>query len=48
VLALRIIANLTVEETAKVVGKRIGAVKATQRRGLLALRGHLDLERVTR
>ncbi len=48
VLALRIIANLTVEETANVVGKRIGAVKAVQRRGLLALRGHLDLERVTR
>jgi DNA-directed RNA polymerase specialized sigma24 family protein len=34
-------------ETAEVVGKRIGAVKAIQRRGLLALRSHIDLERVT-
>jgi RNA polymerase sigma-70 factor (ECF subfamily) len=48
VLALRIIANLTLEETANVVGKRVGAVKAAQRRGLLALRQHLDLEGVTR
>lgn len=47
VLTLRIIGNLTIKETAEVVGKRIGAVKATQRRGLLALRSHLDLERVT-
>lgn len=48
VLALRVIANLTIEETANVVGKRIGAVKAVQRRALVALRGHLELERVTR
>ena len=48
VLALRIIANLTLEETATVVGKRIGAVKAIQRRALLALKGHLDVEGVTR
>lgn len=48
VLALRIIANLTLEETANVVGKRVGAVKAAQRRGLLAVREHLDLEGVTR
>ena len=47
VLALRIIGHLTLEETASVVGKRVGAVKAAQRRGLLALREHLDLERVT-
>ena len=47
VLALRIIGHLTLEETAGVVGKRVGAVKAAQRRGLLALREHLDLERVT-
>ena len=47
VLALRIIGHLTLEETADVVGKRVGAVKAAQRRGLLALREHLDLERVT-
>ena len=48
VLALRIIANLTLEETANVLGKRIGAVKALQRRGLLAIRGVLDLERVSK
>jgi len=48
VIALRIIGNLTLEETANVVGKRVGAVKAAQRRGLLALRDHLDLEGVTR
>jgi RNA polymerase sigma-70 factor (ECF subfamily) len=47
VLSLRIIGHLTLEETAGVVGKRVGAVKAAQRRGLLALREHLDLERVT-
>jgi RNA polymerase sigma-70 factor (ECF subfamily) len=47
VLVLRIIGRLTLEETASVVGKRVGAVKAAQRRGLLALREHLDLERVT-
>lgn len=48
VLSLRIIGHLTLEETAEVVGKRVGAVKAAQRRGLLALREHLDLERVSR
>lgn len=48
VLSLRIIANLTLEETANVVGKRVGAVKAIQRRALIALRNHLDLEGVTR
>lgn len=42
VLALRIIADLTLEETAKVLGKRVGAVKALQRRGLLALRKIID------
>lgn len=47
VLALRIIGHLTLEETAGVVGKRLGAVKAAQRRGLVALREHLELKRVT-
>jgi RNA polymerase sigma factor (sigma-70 family) len=47
VLALRIIANLTLEETAQVVGKGVGAVKAVQRRALLALRAHIDLEGVS-
>lgn len=44
VLALRIIADLTLEETAKVLGKRVGAVKALQRRGLLALRKIMELD----
>ncbi len=48
VLSLRIIANLTLEETANVVGKRVGAVKAIQRRALIALRNHVDLEGVSR
>jgi RNA polymerase sigma-70 factor (ECF subfamily) len=47
VLSLRIIANLTLEETAEVVGKRVGAVKALQRRGLIALREHLEQDRVS-
>jgi len=37
VLLLRIVAGLTVEEVAEVVGKRAGAVKALQRRGLASL-----------
>lgn len=48
VLALRIIGQLTLEETASVLGKRVGAIKAAQRRGLLALSEHLDLTGVTR
>ena len=38
VLVLRIVADLSVEETAAVVGKGYEAVKALQRRGLAALR----------
>jgi RNA polymerase sigma factor (sigma-70 family) len=37
VLLLRILGGLTVEEVAAVVGKRPGAVKALQRRGLASL-----------
>lgn len=48
VLCLRIIGQLTLEETASVLGKRVGAVKAAQRRGLLALIHHLDLDGVPR
>ena len=36
VLLLRILADLTVEQVAEVLGKRVGAVKALQRRGLAA------------
>jgi RNA polymerase sigma factor (sigma-70 family) len=41
VLLLRIVADLTIEQVAEVMGKRPGAVKALQRRGLAALRSML-------
>jgi RNA polymerase sigma-70 factor, ECF subfamily len=47
VLSLRVIASLSLVETAQVVGKRVGAVKALQRRGLIALRDHLEHNRVS-
>ena len=37
VLALRIIGGLSAEQTAEVLGRRAGAVRALQHRGLLAL-----------
>ncbi len=42
VLALRVIADLTVEQTAQALGKRIGAVKALQRRALASLKRSLS------
>jgi RNA polymerase sigma-70 factor (ECF subfamily) len=48
VLALRIIGRLTLEETAEILGKRVGAIKAAQRRGLQALAKRLEPEGVTR
>ena len=44
VLLLRVVADLTIEQIADVVGKRVGAVKALQRRGLAAVRRHLERE----
>lgn len=44
VLALRILGDLTVEEVARILGKRVGAVKALQRRGLAAARKELERE----
>jgi RNA polymerase sigma-70 factor (ECF subfamily) len=41
VVALRVVAQLSLEETAAVVGKSVGAVKQLQRRGLLALRARV-------
>ncbi|MFP5373220.1 MAG: RNA polymerase sigma factor [Actinomycetes bacterium] len=41
VLLLRLVADLSVEQTAEAVGKSTGAVKQLQRRGLVALRGRL-------
>ena len=42
VLLLRIVADLSVEEVADIVGKRPGAVRALQYRGIQSLRRHLD------
>jgi RNA polymerase sigma factor (sigma-70 family) len=38
VLLLRIVADLSLEQTAAVLGKSVGAVKSLQHRGLAALR----------
>ena len=46
VLLLRLFAGLTVDEVSQVVGKRPGAVKALQRRGLASLRKKLSKEGV--
>ena len=42
VIVLRLVADLTIDEVAHVVGKRPGAVKALQRRGLAALKKRLS------
>lgn len=47
VLLLRIMADLTVEQVAGIVGKSSGAVKALQRRGLTALRKRMSREGVS-
>ena len=47
VLVLRVVADLTVDQVAAVLGKRPGAVKALQRRGLATLREALSKEGVT-
>ena len=41
VLLLRVVGDLSVEEVAKAIGKRPGAVKALQRRGLAAIKREL-------
>lgn len=48
VLLLRIIGDLTIEEIARAVGKREGAVKALQRRGLKSLEKAYPFERLQR
>lgn len=44
VLLLRVVADLTVDQVADVLGKSSGAVKQLQRRGLIALRRLLEEE----
>ena len=46
VLLLRVVADLTVEQVAEALGKRPGAVKALQRRGLATLRRELEAQGV--
>lgn len=47
VLTLRVIADLSVEQVAEIIGRSPGAVKQLQRRGMVALRAVLDERRVT-
>lgn len=42
VLLLRTVADLSLEDVAQILGKRVGAIKGLQRRGLTALRDHLE------
>jgi RNA polymerase sigma-70 factor (ECF subfamily) len=42
VVLLRIIADMSVEEVARALDKREGAIKALQHRALASLRRHLD------
>ncbi|MCU1606058.1 MAG: polymerase, sigma-24 subunit, subfamily [Modestobacter sp.] len=44
VLLLRILADLTVEQVASILGKTVGAVKALQRRALVTLRSELTTQ----
>ena len=47
VIALRFLAGFTLEETGQVLGRRVGAVKALQHRGLAALRRRIEAEAVS-
>jgi RNA polymerase sigma factor (sigma-70 family) len=47
VLLLRVVGDLSIEDVAKAVGKRPGAVKALQRRGLAAVKRELARKGVT-
>ncbi len=48
VIMLRILGDLTIEQTAEILGKTNGAVKQLQRRGLLTLRSMVDRGEVAR
>jgi RNA polymerase sigma-70 factor (ECF subfamily) len=47
VVALRTVAGLSLEETADVLGRSVGAIKQLQRRGLLGLRALAEERGVT-
>lgn len=44
VLLLRVVADLSLEDTAEALGKQRGAIKSLQHRGLATLRRHLERE----
>jgi RNA polymerase sigma-70 factor (ECF subfamily) len=48
VVALRVLAGLSAEQVAEIVGKRAGAVRVLQHRGLRRLANELAAEGVTR
>lgn len=48
VLALRIVGGLSLEQTAQVLGKKVGAVKALQHRALAALHARFVSEGISR
>ena len=48
VIALRLIADLSLAETAEVMGKNVGSVKSLQRRALESLRRELESQEVSR
>ncbi len=48
VLLLRVVADLSLEQTADVLGKTVGAVKSLQHRGIAQLRAALEAEGVSR
>jgi RNA polymerase sigma-70 factor (ECF subfamily) len=48
VLALRMIGGLSLEQTAEVMGKRVGAVKALQHRALASLQAKFETEGISR
>jgi RNA polymerase sigma-70 factor, ECF subfamily len=47
VLLLRVLADMSIEDVAKAIGKRPGAVKALQRRGLAAVKREMARKGVT-
>lgn len=48
VVAMRVLGELSLEQTAAAMGRSVGAVKQLQRRGLLALRAMIEEERSCR
>lgn len=47
VLTLRLVADLSLEDVADIIGKSVGAVKQLQRRGLVSIRQAIEDRRVT-